>query len=119
MDEPAFSGCLSLEYSPGNFMRIKRILSGGSAAVALRVLFTLALAAPITCQNEAEPYFSLSSNRTFASSDRPEVMLSGWQVPAVWSLDILSGCREDYLFVTTVRLQRRSGFGSLVPLLAQ
>jgi hypothetical protein len=72
-------------------MRIKRILSGGSAAVALRVLFTLALAAPITCRNEAEPYFSLSSNRTFASSDQPEVMLSGWQVPAVWSLDIFSG----------------------------
>jgi uncharacterized protein YfaS (alpha-2-macroglobulin family) len=64
-------------------MRIERFLSRGSTAVALRVLFALALAAPITCQNEAEPYFSLSSTRTFGSGDQPEVMLSGWQVPAV------------------------------------
>ncbi len=64
-------------------MRIKQILSGTSVAIALRILFTLAAAAPVTCQNEAEPYFSLSSNRTFGSSDKPEVMLSGWQIPAV------------------------------------
>ena len=64
-------------------MRMKRVFSGGSAAVALRVLFTLALSAPITCQNEAEPYFSLSSNHTFGSGDQPQVMLTGWQIPAV------------------------------------
>jgi hypothetical protein len=83
-------------------MRIKRILSGGSATVALRVLFTLALAAPITCRNEAEPYFSLSSNRTFASSDQPEVMLSGWQVPAVWScVPSMFGSLEVKVFYPT------------------
>ncbi len=41
------------------------------------------LAAPIVCQDEATPYFSLSSNRTFGSHDQPTIMLSGWHVPAV------------------------------------
>ena len=35
-----------------------------------------------------------------------------------WSLDILSGRGEDHLLVATLRLQRRSGLGPLVPLLA-
>jgi alpha-2-macroglobulin len=83
MDEPLFSRRFSLEYSPNYFMRIKQVLHVHSAVVALRVIFALAIAAPITCQNEAEPYFSLSSNRTFGSGDQPSVMLSGWEVPAV------------------------------------
>ena len=83
MDEPVFSRYFSLEHPPDRFMRFRQVLSGHSAAVALRIIFALAMAAPITCQNEAEPYFSLSSNRTFGSGDAPSVMVSGWQVPAV------------------------------------
>ncbi|MBV9679802.1 MAG: hypothetical protein JO185_25940, partial [Acidobacteriaceae bacterium] len=64
-------------------MRILRILPRTPVALALRLAFALTVAAPITCQNEVEPYFSLSSNRTFASSDTPQVMLTGWQVPVV------------------------------------
>jgi putative transposase len=37
---------------------------------------------------------------------------------SLWSLDILSGRGEDHLLITTMRLQRRSGLGPLVPLLA-
>ncbi len=49
----------------------------------LRVALALAVAAPLTCQNEAQPYFSLSSNRTFGSHDRPSIMLSGTQIDSV------------------------------------
>ena len=83
MDESLFSGRLSLERSPESLLKVKPIPFRASVAVALRALFALLLAAPITCQNEAEPFFSLSSSRTFGSGDQPEVMLSGWQVPAV------------------------------------
>jgi alpha-2-macroglobulin len=49
----------------------------------LRLALALAAAAPLTCQNEAQPYFSLSSNRTFGSHDRPSIMLAGTQIDSV------------------------------------
>jgi alpha-2-macroglobulin len=49
----------------------------------LRILGVLALAAPILCQDEAQPYFSLSSSRTFGSHEERSIMLSGWRVDAV------------------------------------
>ncbi|HEY3457528.1 MAG TPA: MG2 domain-containing protein [Bryobacteraceae bacterium] len=49
----------------------------------VRVVLALTVAAPLTCQNEAQPYFSLSSNRTFGSHDRPSIMLSGTQIDSV------------------------------------
>ena len=49
----------------------------------LRLALAFAAAAPLTCQNEAQPYFSLSSNQTFGSHDRPSIMLSGTQVDSV------------------------------------
>jgi alpha-2-macroglobulin len=50
---------------------------------ALRLALALAAAAPLTCQNEALPYFSLSSNRTFGSHDQPSITLSGTQIDSV------------------------------------
>ncbi len=46
-----------------------------------RVLMLLALAAPCLSQSEDEPYFSLSSNRTFAAGGKPSVSLNAWNVP--------------------------------------
>jgi hypothetical protein len=56
-----------------------------SAAVALllRLAALLVSAAPLVCQDEARPYFTISSGRTFGSTETPAVMLSGWQVDAV------------------------------------
>jgi hypothetical protein len=56
-----------------------------SAAVRLfiRCAFALVLAAPLVCQDEARPYFTISSGRTFGSTETPAIMLSGWQVDAV------------------------------------
>src|SRR5258708_2711707 len=51
--------------------------------IAVRLAIALTVAAPITCQNEARPYFSLSSSRTFGPRDQPSIMLSGTQVDAV------------------------------------
>jgi uncharacterized protein YfaS (alpha-2-macroglobulin family) len=49
----------------------------------LRVLMLLMLAAPGLCQPEDEPYFSLSSNRTFGVGGRPSVSLNAWNVAAL------------------------------------
>ncbi|HEY6990191.1 MAG TPA: MG2 domain-containing protein [Bryobacteraceae bacterium] len=49
----------------------------------VRVVLALSVAAPLTCQNEAQPYFSLSSNRTFGSHDRPSIMLSATKIDSV------------------------------------
>jgi alpha-2-macroglobulin len=51
--------------------------------ILLRVLVALALAAPIVCQDEAEPYFTIASVRTFGSEDKPSVMLTAWATDAV------------------------------------
>ena len=67
-----FSRRLPLEHSPHRI-----------ALTVLRVFFALAIAAPITCQNEAQPYFSLSSSRTFGSGEKPEIMLSAFGLKAV------------------------------------
>ena len=48
-----------------------------------RLAVALALAAPLVCQDEARPYFTISSSRTFGSTETPAIMLSGWQVDAV------------------------------------
>jgi alpha-2-macroglobulin len=52
-------------------------------AFLLRFALALLCVAPVTCQSEAQPYFALSSERTFGSEDTPIVSLSGWQVNAV------------------------------------
>jgi alpha-2-macroglobulin len=49
----------------------------------VRLVVGLALAAPVICQDEAQPYFTLSSQRTFGSREQASVMLSGWHVDAV------------------------------------
>lgn len=51
--------------------------------MTLRALILLAIAAPIIGQNEAEPYFSLSSNRTFASQGKPAVGFSAFNVTSL------------------------------------
>lgn len=48
--------------------------------MSFRALFLLALAAPIIGQNESEPYFALSTNRTFGPQGKPAVGLSAWNV---------------------------------------
>ena len=49
----------------------------------LRLLIALSLAAPLTCQSEYNPYFALSTARTFSSSDEPSVNLTGINVQSV------------------------------------
>src|SRR5664279_5424947 len=46
----------------------------------LRVVLLLMLAAPGLSQNEDEPYFSLSSMRTFGAGGKPSVSLNAWNV---------------------------------------
>src|ERR1035437_3814133 len=46
----------------------------------LRILLLLALAAPGLSQSEDEPYFSLSSQRTFGAGGKPSVSLNAWNV---------------------------------------
>src|ERR1039458_9036813 len=46
----------------------------------LRVLMLLMLAAPGLSQDEDEPYFSLSSMRTFGAGAKPSVSLNAWNV---------------------------------------
>jgi uncharacterized protein YfaS (alpha-2-macroglobulin family) len=48
-----------------------------------RLLVLLALAASGLSQSEDEPYFALSSTRTFAPNSRPSVMLSAWNVDSL------------------------------------
>src|SRR5258708_39542259 len=43
-------------------------------------LLLLALATAAVCQNKDQPYFSLSSTRTFASNARPTISLGAWKV---------------------------------------
>jgi uncharacterized protein YfaS (alpha-2-macroglobulin family) len=52
-------------------------------SLLLRLVLALSCAAPITCQSEAQPYFALSTERTFGSKDTPSISLSGYQVDAV------------------------------------
>src|SRR5437879_111571 len=49
----------------------------------LRALFLIAVAAPGIGQIEEQPYFSLSSVRTFASNTKPSVSYSAWKVDAL------------------------------------
>src|SRR5450759_5042764 len=46
----------------------------------LRILLLLMLAAPGLSQSEDEPYFSLSSQRTFGANTKPSVALNAWNV---------------------------------------
>ncbi len=57
--------------------------SRGRVRNALRVLVSLALAAPLLCQSETQPYFSLSTDRTFGAAETPTIALTGTRVPAV------------------------------------
>ncbi len=50
---------------------------------ALRFLVLFAAAAAALSQSEDEPYFSLMSQRTFASQSKPSVMMSAWNVDAL------------------------------------
>ena len=50
---------------------------------ALRFLILFAAAAAALCQSEQEPYFSLMSQRTFASQSKPTVLMSAWNVDAL------------------------------------
>jgi hypothetical protein len=46
----------------------------------LRILMLLMLAAPGLSQDEDEPYFSLSSARTFGAGGKPSIALNAWNV---------------------------------------
>src|SRR5215831_6163132 len=48
-----------------------------------RILLLLAMAATGLSQGEDEPYFALSSNRTFGPNGRPSVMMSAWNVDSL------------------------------------
>jgi hypothetical protein len=50
---------------------------------AWRIALALSVAVPLTCQSESQPYFSLSSGRSFGSADKPSIQLTGSQVKAV------------------------------------
>ena len=54
-----------------------------ASGLFLRLVLALLCAAPITCQSEGQPYFALSTERTFGSKDTPSISLSGYQVDAV------------------------------------
>ena len=54
-----------------------------ASGLFLRLVLALSCAAPITCQSEGQPYFALSTERTFGSKDTPSISLSGYQVDAV------------------------------------
>lgn len=64
-------------------MNMRHSATREAAGFALRALIALVIAAPVLCRNEAEPYFTVSSVRTFGSGDRPSVMLTAWDVDAV------------------------------------
>ncbi|HEX3685154.1 MAG TPA: MG2 domain-containing protein [Bryobacteraceae bacterium] len=64
-------------------MSTKRFATAPAARFLFRVLTVLALAAPVLCQDEAQPYFTVASLRTFSSHDKPSVMLTAWDVDAV------------------------------------
>jgi len=49
----------------------------------LRVLLLLMLAAPGLSQSEDEPYFSLSTNRTFGAGGKASVSLNAWNVKSL------------------------------------
>lgn len=53
------------------------------AGRTLRVFLLFAVAAAMRGQREGEPYFALSSFRTFDSGGRPSVSLSAWNVDAL------------------------------------
>ena len=53
------------------------------ALAVLRLSFLIAAAAPILCQDETEPYFSISSQQTYGTADKPHISLAGYRVPAV------------------------------------
>jgi uncharacterized protein YfaS (alpha-2-macroglobulin family) len=50
---------------------------------ALRLLLLLGAVATAVSSFEDEPYFALSSERTFGSNGKPTIMLSGWNVDAL------------------------------------
>jgi alpha-2-macroglobulin len=62
---------------------MKPIARTSRAAFAARILIALALAAPVVCQDEAKPYFTLSTSKTYGSHEKAAVMLTGWEVDAV------------------------------------
>ncbi len=64
-------------------MITRRIAGAVPVAAALRLCLLVAMAAPVVCQDEAQPYFSLSSQRTFGTTEKPQISLSGYRVPAV------------------------------------
>src|SRR5450759_5924764 len=60
--------CLPVEHPEEDIMKL------------LRILLLLTLAAPGLSQPEDEPYFSLSSMRTFGAGGKPSVSLNAWNV---------------------------------------
>ena len=49
----------------------------------VRLLLAVSLAAPLTCQSEVDPYFALSTNKTFGTFEQPSVNLTGINVQSV------------------------------------
>jgi hypothetical protein len=58
-------------------------LSSRRRTFLLWLLLGLTIAAPIAGQSELQPYFSLSSDRTFGSEETPAISLAGSHVAAV------------------------------------
>src|ERR1039457_3181443 len=49
----------------------------------VHTILLLAIATAAVCQNEDQPYFSLSSTRTFAAGGRPTVSMGAWKVDSL------------------------------------
>ncbi|MBV9762440.1 MAG: hypothetical protein JO340_17910 [Acidobacteriaceae bacterium] len=81
------------------------------AGLTARVLIALAIAAPVVCRNEAEPYFTVSSVRTFGSQEKPSVMVTAWDVDAVQIR--VYRVKEPMTFFE--RLEDSHSFGGRVP----
>ena len=64
-------------------MITRRIAGAVPVTAVVRFCLLVAMAAPVVCQDEAQPYFSLASQRTFGTTEKPQISLSGYRVPAV------------------------------------
>src|ERR1700722_6771971 len=77
--EPGVPRCGALEH-PAKGLGMKRVWR---AARAFRFLLLLGAAAAGLSQVERQPYFALSSFRTFGSNDKPSITMSAFNVTAL------------------------------------
>jgi hypothetical protein len=98
---------------------LRNLLADGRTEqrVARRARILLAVANPATILTDLAERFEQSRSGIWTLCRRFE-QRGVDVIYDAWSLDILSSGRKNHLLVTAVCLQRGSGFGPLVPLLA-